>query len=164
MPRFAQRRVIWFFWPILASSANQTSIGFPGASRAVISATQCLAFFKRDHSIRVLRVMPRPRRQSAVAHRTQIPAERLLADRDAIPLHHPLGQITQPPANHTVHRRDCTVIDQLSQFTSLRLIKSGSLARRLAVHQPGWARRIEPQHPVSEGLQAYPARASTLAP
>ena len=45
LPRFAQRRVILFFWPIRASSWNQTSIGLPGASRAAISARRAAKFF-----------------------------------------------------------------------------------------------------------------------
>jgi hypothetical protein len=38
VPRLAQRRAILFFCPILASSANQISIGLPAASVAAISA------------------------------------------------------------------------------------------------------------------------------
>jgi hypothetical protein len=38
VPRFAQRRAILFFCPIRASSANQISLGLPGASAATISA------------------------------------------------------------------------------------------------------------------------------
>ena len=40
MPRLAQRRVILFFWPIRASSANQISSGLPSASLVAISATR----------------------------------------------------------------------------------------------------------------------------
>ena len=38
VPRLAQRRVILFFWPIRASSANQISTGLPSASACAISA------------------------------------------------------------------------------------------------------------------------------
>jgi hypothetical protein len=37
-PRLAQRRVILFFCPILASSANQISIGLPPASSLAIDS------------------------------------------------------------------------------------------------------------------------------
>ncbi len=45
VPRRAHRRVILFFWPTLASSWNQISMGFPPASRAAISATTAGNFF-----------------------------------------------------------------------------------------------------------------------
>ena len=43
-----------------------------------------------------------------------------------------------------MHAQDRTILDKLSQLTSLRPIKSRNLAWRLAVHQTGWTLRIEP--------------------
>lgn len=45
LPRLAQRRVILFFWPILASSWNQISISLPHATSAAISAKRAGKFF-----------------------------------------------------------------------------------------------------------------------
>jgi hypothetical protein len=53
---------------------------------------------------------------------------------------------------------------QRRQFTPLRLIKPGRLASSLAVHQAVRASSIEPQNPVSKGLQTDPARTGTIAP
>jgi hypothetical protein len=77
------------------------------------------------------------------------------ADRGAVPLHHPLRQIAQSPANHAVHSRDRAILDKLSQLASLPVIDAWSLARRLAV-------RLGQPH--SECLQTDPTGASTLAP
>jgi hypothetical protein len=49
-----------------------------------------------------LSVVARPGGESAVAHGAQLPAERLLGDRDAEFLEDPLRQIDQPPADHAV--------------------------------------------------------------
>ena len=51
-----------------------------------------------------------------------------------------------------------------TQFTALFLLKPGCVAGSLAVHQPLGASGIEPQNPVSEGLQTDPTGASTVAP
>ena len=45
VPRLAQRRVILFFWPMRASSWNQTSILAPAAFRLAIFASRSGKFF-----------------------------------------------------------------------------------------------------------------------
>jgi hypothetical protein len=45
VPRLAQRRVILFFWPTRASSANQISTGLPLASWVAISARRAGKLF-----------------------------------------------------------------------------------------------------------------------
>ena len=45
VPRLAQRRVILFFWPIRASSANQISSGLPSASLDAISSRRAGKLF-----------------------------------------------------------------------------------------------------------------------
>ena len=114
------------------------------------------------HRFAVLRMMPWAGRQLPITHRMQISAERLLADRGAIRLHHPLHKIAQPPANHAMNRRDRAFLNQLRQFSALRLIKPGCLTRSLGVHQAVRASTIEPQNPVPERLQTDPACTSTV--
>lgn len=63
----AQRRVILFFWPILASSWNHSSI-FTSGLRRVQIASISVGKFKSLHRELVLGVMVRPRRQLAEAH------------------------------------------------------------------------------------------------
>lgn len=50
-------------------------------------------------------------REFAVAQGAQLPAERLLGDRDAELLKDPLRQIDQPPAHHAVNRWDRAALD-----------------------------------------------------
>jgi len=45
MPRLAQRRVILFFWPMRASSWNQTSISAPADLLRAICASRSGKFF-----------------------------------------------------------------------------------------------------------------------
>ena len=61
VPRLAQRRVILFFWPMRASSANQISIVSQSIAfaRAIVSR-RAGSFFKILDRARGLRVMARP--------------------------------------------------------------------------------------------------------
>ena len=45
VPRLAQRRVMPFFWPTLASSCHHSSMGVPRGSAARIAATWAGKFF-----------------------------------------------------------------------------------------------------------------------
>src|SRR5262245_32703196 len=56
------------------------------------------SFFKILNRALRLRMVARSGREFAVAHGAQLPAERLLGDRDAEFLEDPLRQIAQPPA------------------------------------------------------------------
>ena len=73
VPRFAQRRVILFFCPTLASSANQTSIaaGLMPFSRAISATTAGKLFKKLDRSLS-LGMVARPSAELAIAKAAQL--------------------------------------------------------------------------------------------
>src|SRR5262245_42134286 len=79
--------------------------------------------------------MARPGREFAVAHRPELPAERLLNDRDAEFLKYPLRQIDQPPAYHAMDRRDRTTFDHAGKCSAVAVVELGWLPRRLAVQE-----------------------------
>jgi len=64
-------------------------------------------------------MVARSGREFAVAHSAQLPAERLLGDRDAEFLEDPLRQIDQPPAHHAMDRRDRAALDQFQKNCSI---------------------------------------------
>jgi hypothetical protein len=74
-----------------------------------------------------------PGRELAIAHGPQLPAQGLLGDGDAELLEDPLRQIDQPPAHHTVDRRDWAALDCPRNSLALGVIELGGLAGRLAV-------------------------------
>ena len=78
-------------------------------------------------------MMTRAGRELAIAHGAQLPAERLLGDRDAELLEYPLRQIDQPPAHHAMDRRDWAALDHPRNGLALGVIELGGLARRFAV-------------------------------
>src|SRR5256886_13913694 len=93
------------------------------------------SFFKiLDRALR-LRMVARSGREFAVAHGAQLPAERLLGDRDAEFLEDPLRQIDQPPAHHAMDRRDRATLDHAGDGLTLEVIELGRLTRRLAVQK-----------------------------
>ena len=98
--------------------------------------------------------MARPRRQFAVAHGAQLPAQGRLGDADAELFPNPLRQIDQSPANDAVHGRDRAVLDDRHQGLTLRIIQLRWLAGSLAVDEPIRSPGVEPQRPVANGLQA----------
>src|SRR3954451_5943442 len=132
VPRLAQRRVILFFCPIRASSANQISIGLPSTACA-ISSKRAGKFFKSRHRGLALGVMARTGRELAIVHGAQLPAKRLLGNRDAELLPEPLDEIDQAPAHHAMDRRDRTLVDPGHQGRAMRVGELGRLAGRLAV-------------------------------
>ena len=93
------------------------------------------------------------RREFAVAHGAQLPAERLLGDSDAELLKDPLRQIDQPPAHNAVDRRERTILNDLRDNLALGVIELGGLTRRLAVQETNWPARVEPQYPVPDDLK-----------
>ena len=97
--------------------------------------------------------MARAGRQLAIAHGAQLPAERLLGDRDAALLEYPLRQIDQPPAHDAMDRRDRATLDHPGDHLALGVIELGGLPRRLAVQQSVGPASVEPQHPVPDDLQ-----------
>src|SRR5262249_12208153 len=62
-------------------------------------------------------------REFAITHGAQLPAERLLGDRDAELLEYPLRQINQPPAHHTVHCRDRATLNHAGDGLPLSVIE-----------------------------------------
>lgn len=96
-------------------------------------------------------------------HGPQIAAERLFADRDAMPLMHQLHQVTQPPTHHAMDRRDRAIVDRLQQLMSLHRVEPRCLPGRLAVQQPSRTVCVEPQNPITEGLQLNPAGFRSIA-
>ena len=102
-------------------------------------------------------MMARAGRQLAVAQCAQLPAERLLGDRDAELLEYPLCEIDKPPAQHTMDRRDWAALDHPDDRLALGIIELGGLPRRLAVQQPVGPASVEAQHPVPDDLKSYSA-------
>src|SRR5262249_5023116 len=93
------------------------------------------SFFKILDRARRLSVVARSGREFAVAHGPELPAERLLGDRDAEFLKYPLRQIDQPPAHHAVDRRDRTTFDHAGKCSAVAVVELGWLPRRLAVQE-----------------------------
>ena len=111
--------------------------------------------------------MARPGRQLAQLQGAQFAAQRLLADRNAEFVEHPLRQVDQPPAHDAVNRRDRAALDDLQQRLPVRLpvrlAEQRGVAGRLAVHQPRRSLGVEGQHPVPHRLQPNPADPSGIA-
>ena len=166
VPRLAQRRVILFFWPIRASSANQTSIGAGGDALLARDLLQAggEAFLKCSIAPVGLGMMARPGRELAIAHGAQFAAQRLLGDRDA-------G--TPPTATGTDRSAASARPHGWPGIGPLSII-AASAARCASFSRGGWpgALRsispsgpcgVEPQHPVADDLQRHPADPSRLA-
>src|SRR4030088_1827474 len=125
-------------------------------SRAT-SPMRAAKFFKildRPHS---LGMMAGTGRELAIAHGSQLPAERLLGDGDAELLEDPLRQIDQPPAHHAMDRRDRAVLDHQHNSLALGIIEPRGLAWRFAVKQAVRTACVEPQHPIPDDLKPDPA-------
>ena len=101
-------------------------------------------------------------REFAVAQDAQLPAERLLGDRDAELLKYPLRQIDQPPAHHAVNRWDRAALDHPRDGLALGITELRGLARRLAITKAVGAPRVEPQHPIPDDLKPNPAELRCL--
>jgi hypothetical protein len=95
-------------------------------------------------------------REFAIAHGAQLPAERLLGNRDAEFLEYPLRQINQPPAHHTVHCRDRATFNHAGDGLPLSVIEFGRLTRRTAIEESVRTSRVEAQEPVADDLNANP--------
>ena len=66
-------------------------------------------------------MVPGSCRQFAIAHGAQVAAQRLLADRHTIFVEQPLDQIYDPPAHHTMRRRDRALLDNLGKRASAQV-------------------------------------------
>src|SRR5208337_4070780 len=62
-------------------------------------------FLKNGYGFGILGVMTRTGRNLAIAEAAQLPAQGLLADRQAKFVEHPLHQINQAPTHHTMDGR-----------------------------------------------------------
>jgi hypothetical protein len=102
-------------------------------------------------------------RQLAKPQGAQFAAQRLLADRNAELLKHPLCQIDQPPADNAVNRWDRAALDDLPQRLPTRVVEKRGVARCLAIHQAGRSLGVEGQHPVPHRLQADAADLGGIA-
>ena len=142
MPRSAQRRVILFFWPIRASSANQISIALPLTSDFAISAKRPRKFFKSLNRRFTLGVMARAGRELAIVHRPQLAAQRLLGDRDAELLPQPSHQIDQTPAHHAVDSRDRASLELRLQGRPMPVVEPGGLTGALPLISPSGPRSL----------------------
>ena len=98
-------------------------------------------------------MVARSGREFAVAHGAQLPAERLLGDRDAEFLEDPLRQIDQPPAHHAMDRRDRAALDHAGDGPPLKVIELARLTRRLAVQESVRPASVDAQHPVPDDLK-----------
>ncbi len=168
-PRLAHLRVILFFWPMRASSANQTSMRSAStpASRPISSGRATGArgdFFKILDRAGRLRMMARTGRQLAIIQGAQFAAHRLLGHDDPKFLPNPLAKIDDPPSHDAMRRRDRTALDDRRQGGALFVVQARRRSRRLAIDQALGAVRIELQHPVADDLQRHPADLRRLGP
>jgi hypothetical protein len=117
-----------------------------------MSSTRAGNFFKRLDGVLVLRMVAWPSRQLAEAHRAQLPAQRLLRDRQAKLVPDPLREIDQPPANDPVNCRDRPALDNPDKGLALRFVEPRCLTWRLAIDKTARPRVVEPHHPVTHRL------------
>ena len=94
-------------------------------------------FFKLVRGLWILRVVPRPGGELGIAHRPQLPAQRLPADREAEALPDPLHEVDEAPAHHAVEIGLRTRLDRRGERRAMLRLQERRLARRLAVDQPG---------------------------
>src|SRR5262249_5458891 len=111
------------------------------------------AFLKSSIAPCALRMVARSGREFAVAHGAQLPAARLLGDRDAESLEVQRRQIDQPPAHHAMDRRDRAALDHAGDGPPLKVIELARLTRRLAVQESVRPASVEAQHPVPDDLK-----------
>src|SRR5258707_13575626 len=94
-------------------------------------------------------MMPGAGRQFAQTHGAQLPAHRLLGDREPERLPSPLDQIGDAPANDAMDRRVRSALDDLEQGRALPCVEKRWLARRLASRKALRAMSIEPHDPIA---------------
>ena len=121
-------------------------------------------FFESLRRLRVLGVVPRPRRELAEAERPQLPPDRRRAHRHPELLPQPLHEVDQPPAHHPVAPGLGTGLHRSRQRRALLRRQRRRLARGLAVDQPVRTFGVEAHHPVPHDLQPDPADPRRLRP
>src|SRR5207302_458560 len=85
----------------------------------------------------VLGVMPRPGRQLAQLQGAQFTAQRLLADRNAKFVEHPLCEVDQPPAHHAMTAGIGPLSTISSNACRCAWVSSGALPGALPFTRPG---------------------------
>src|SRR2546423_11387671 len=83
--------------------------------------------------------------------------DRVVRYRERILLVEPHDQIARPPANHTVDRRDRTLLYDPSEKGPVRIVELGRHARRRDIDETVRPLRVEPDHPVPQRLAIHPA-------
>ena len=146
-----------------ASSANQTSIRSAATpfSRAISSRCAGKLFKILDRSLG-LSVVTRPRRQLAIAHAPQLPAQGLLGHRDPELLKEPLAQIDQTPPHDAVNRRHRPALDHRRERRPVRVVEPRGLPGRLPVDETIGPVGVELHHPVPHDLQRHTANRRRL--
>ena len=155
VPRLAQRRVILFFWPMRASSANQISIVSIRRLSRARSPPGGGKFFKILDRARGLGMMARPGRKLAIAHGAQFPAHGLLGDRDAKLLEKPLAKIDQTASAPRHGSAGSAVSRSCGERPGAARPSAATVARRLAIIRPAGP-AVEAQHPIADDLKLTP--------
>ena len=108
-------------------------------------------FFKILDRALGLSVVARPGREFAVAHGAQLPAERLLGNRDAEFLEDRLRQIDQPPADHAVHCRNWATLDDADDGLALDVVELDGWPGDLPFRRPSGPRSLTGKSPDMTG-------------
>jgi hypothetical protein len=164
VPRLAQRRVILFFCPMRASSANQISMPSMPTPFSRFPPGAPGSFFKILDRGRRLGVMFGPRRQLAVVHGPQFPAHRLGRNDDMVFLEHPLAEVDKPPTHDAMNGRDRAILHHASQRRAVLRHQPRRLPRRLAGDEPGWTLGVELENPVPDDLKRHAADLGRFRP
>jgi len=136
----------------------------PPACPERIFATSAEKFFKHINGFGIPGVMTRPGRELRKAGPPDDAAHAGYAQRRVKPFEHPPCQIDQPPARHPVDRRGRAALNDLGQRLSPIAGQPRPGPGGLAVDQPVRTFRVEPHHPVPNGLQPDVARLRRIAP
>ncbi|AHI27364.1 hypothetical protein H845_3463 (plasmid) [Komagataeibacter xylinus E25] len=75
----------------------------------------------------------------------------------------PPAEITQSPADNTMHRRDGSFFEPGFQGRQHLLCQAGFLSPAMTIHKAIRAIRIETQHPVTDTLTVCPRKQGRLA-
>src|SRR5918997_411280 len=122
-------------------------------SRSTSSISSSL--LRRSRSLRPMTTRNQRNPARARAWVITFPAHGLFRDWEAVLAPDPRDQFHQPPAHHSVHRRNGTALDQLDQVLAMAVGEPGGLAGRLAVDEPLGALGVELEHPIAHDLQRH---------
>jgi hypothetical protein len=152
----AQRRVILFFWPMRASSANQTFMALGSTPFSPpIFAKHSGRLFKILEGAGGLRVMARTSRELAIAHGAQFAAQGPLGDREAEFLPHSLAEIDDPRTYDAMNGGDVTALQDRGERRPMYVVQPGRLPGRLLINQPFWPMSVELADPIANDLKRH---------